>query len=261
MESSVHGMQILRMKAGILSAVAVLFVFTGIVTSQESLEPKQASPASPIALAPWVLHSKLTHELLPKYPNDAGEHHIQGDITVDVVVDKDGNVESATWVNDGTSIALRDATLEAVRQWKYRPTLVNGEPVAVASWLVIRFRLLKAPVVKVLTRAASSSPAKKARKITLPLGLRWAPSFAERNLIQRVEPVYPADIHVDGNVVLEILIDREGNVTEAVVVSGHPLLIGAALDAVKQWKYRPYVFKGEPVMMETAVTVNFQRKR
>lgn len=80
------------------------------------------------------------------------------------------------------------------------------------------------------------------------------------NLIRRVEPQYPAiarQIHLEGTVVLNALISREGNIERVDVASGPALLAGPARDAVRQWKYRPYLLNGEPVEVETQVTVNF----
>ena len=59
-------------------------------------------------------------------------------------------------------------------------------------------------------------------------------------------------------VVLKALIDTNGDVKEFSLVSGHPLLAPAALEAVKQWKYQPYLLNSQPVKVETQITVNFQ---
>jgi periplasmic protein TonB len=58
-------------------------------------------------------------------------------------------------------------------------------------------------------------------------------------------------------VVLEAVINKQGSVENLRVINGHPLLIQAALDAVKQWKYKPTLLNGEPVEVVTQVTVNF----
>jgi protein TonB len=57
--------------------------------------------------------------------------------------------------------------------------------------------------------------------------------------------------------VLRLDVDKEGNVSNIQLISGHPLLAPAAIDAVKQWKYKPYLLNGEPVEVETQVRVNF----
>jgi periplasmic protein TonB len=82
----------------------------------------------------------------------------------------------------------------------------------------------------------------------------------EGNLIHRVEPQYPAiakQIHLQGTVILNAVISREGNIERVGVASGPGLLALAARDAVLQWKYRPYFLNGEPVEVETQITVNF----
>jgi periplasmic protein TonB len=82
----------------------------------------------------------------------------------------------------------------------------------------------------------------------------------EGNLILRVQPDYPVlakQARVQGKVVLRAMISREGKIENLQVLSGHPMLVRAAVDAVRQWRYRPYALNGEPVDVETEVTVNF----
>jgi len=82
----------------------------------------------------------------------------------------------------------------------------------------------------------------------------------EGNLIFRVQPEYPTIArlaHIQGAVVLQALISKEGTIENLQAVSGPPLLMKAALEAVQQWRYRPYLLNGEPVEVETQVTVNF----
>ena len=82
----------------------------------------------------------------------------------------------------------------------------------------------------------------------------------EGNLVHRVQPEYPAlarQARVQGQVVLQAIISRDGAIENLQVLRGHPMLVQAALDAVRQWRYRPYVLNGEPVEVETQVTVNF----
>ena len=77
---------------------------------------------------------------------------------------------------------------------------------------------------------------------------------------RRVEPTYPPlarTARVQGSVILAAIIGKDGSIQNLHVISGHPLLTQAALDAVKQWKYRPYILNGEPVEVDTQVTVNF----
>jgi protein TonB len=82
----------------------------------------------------------------------------------------------------------------------------------------------------------------------------------EGNLIYRMQPQYPALARlarVQGIVVLRAVITREGKIANLQVISGSPMLVQSAMDAVLQWRYRPYYLNNEPVEVETQVTVKF----
>ncbi len=84
--------------------------------------------------------------------------------------------------------------------------------------------------------------------------------FDPGQVIRRVEPLYPSIAHtarIQGSVVLHAIISREGTIERLQVVSGHPMLDKAALDAVSQWLFRPYILNGQPIEVETEITVNF----
>lgn len=86
---------------------------------------------------------------------------------------------------------------------------------------------------------------------------------SEAQLINRVEPIYPkmaVVAGVQGQVKLHAIIARDGRIISLNVMSGHPLLVRAAEDAVSQWRYRPYYLNGEAVEVETFITVNFRRE-
>jgi protein TonB len=82
----------------------------------------------------------------------------------------------------------------------------------------------------------------------------------EGNLIYKVQPVYPPlarAARIQGPVILRAIISRTGTIENLQTIGGHPMLVGAAIDAVRQWRYRPYILNGDPVEVETQVTVNF----
>ena len=82
----------------------------------------------------------------------------------------------------------------------------------------------------------------------------------EGNLIHRVQPVYPLlarQARIEGTVVLRAIISREGRIENLQVLSGHPVLVPAAIDAVRQWRYQPYILNDQPVEVETQITVKF----
>lgn len=90
--------------------------------------------------------------------------------------------------------------------------------------------------------------------------LRVDENAGRASLLQQVRPVYPPlarQARIQGAVVLEAEISKEGTVEKLTVISGHPLLVQAAIDAVKQWKYKPLTLNNEPVPVVTNITVNF----
>jgi periplasmic protein TonB len=91
---------------------------------------------------------------------------------------------------------------------------------------------------------------------------RIVSQLTEAQVLNRVEPAYPriaVASGVQGQVRLHAIIARDGTIQSLNVISGHPLLAGAALDAVRQWRYRPYLLNGEAVEVETFITVNFRK--
>ena len=111
----------------------------------------------------------------------------------------------------------------------------------------------------VLGGIVSSVPA-AVPKIATPQKIRVASGFAEGNLIHDVQPSYPPRArlaHIQGMVVLQAVIGKDGTIQNLQVVSGPPMLAQAALEAVKQWRYKPYYLNGEPVDVDTTINVNF----
>ena len=93
-----------------------------------------------------------------------------------------------------------------------------------------------------------------------PQRIRISAGVTKGLLIQRIEPPYPTlarAARVQGDVVLSAVIDTNGHITNLQLVSGHPMLVPAAIAAVKQWRYKPYLLNGQPVEVETTITVIF----
>jgi protein TonB len=93
-----------------------------------------------------------------------------------------------------------------------------------------------------------------------PQRIRISGGVTKGLLIHRVEPTYPPlarAARVQGDVVLSAVIDTNGQIQNLQLVSGHPMLVPAALTAVKEWRYKPYLLNGQPVEVETTITVIF----
>jgi protein TonB len=106
----------------------------------------------------------------------------------------------------------------------------------------------------VLTSAPPSTKPSLAR-------VRISQGVSQGLLIKRVEPQYPRNAlvtHTQGAVQIEATVDKEGHVVNPKVLSGSPLLASAAVEAVRQWRYKPYYLDGEPVEIQTQITINFK---
>ena len=105
-----------------------------------------------------------------------------------------------------------------------------------------------------------SAVAQQGGSSNLPQAVEVAQSVSQGMLLHKVQPVYPPlarQAGVQGTVVLSVLIGEDGSVLDLKLISGHPMLFGAALNAVKQWRYQPYVLDGVPVKVKTQASVNF----
>lgn len=94
-----------------------------------------------------------------------------------------------------------------------------------------------------------------------PKRVRVSEKVSQAFIAKKVQPVYPQEARekrIQGLVIPRAEISPEGEVTDLALVSGHPLLAPAAIDAVKVWKYKPYLLNGQPVAVETQVSVSFQ---
>jgi periplasmic protein TonB len=84
--------------------------------------------------------------------------------------------------------------------------------------------------------------------------------MSEGDLVRKILPTYPPlarAARIQGQVLLQAVISKQGAIENLKVLGGHPMLVPAAIEAVRQWRYRPYILNNEPVEVETQITVNF----
>jgi periplasmic protein TonB len=124
--------------------------------------------------------------------------------------------------------------------------VVDGVPGGVFSEMLGSAR--SAPVV---AKMPDPTPVKR---------IRVASRVVEANLIHDVAPQYPPEAgraRIQGTVVLLAVIGTDGSVKDVRIESGLPVFAQAAIDAVKQWRYKPYMIDGEPVEVDSRITINF----
>lgn len=97
-------------------------------------------------------------------------------------------------------------------------------------------------------------------KVATPQRVRVSQGVSSGLLIKKVQPNYPPlarQARIQGDVILQAEISKDGTIQNLQLISGHPMLAPSAIEAVKQWRYRPYLLNGEPVAVETQVLVKF----
>jgi TonB family protein len=199
----------------------------------------------------------------PVYPEFARAAGVTGVVILELTTTPSGFVRDAKVLR---SVALLDqAAIDAVKQWQFAPTLLNGAPVAVTMTVTVNFTTLEpsgtGAAVSISGQPAGVNAITSATTPSSNLPVRVGGEIREPKKIRDVRPVYPRDAQtarLQGVVVIESTIDVYGNVTDAKLVrSAHELLDVAAMDAVRQWKYAPTTINGVPVSVIMTVTVTF----
>ncbi len=238
-----------------------------ILVFSASLLSAQMKPER-VRISQQVAQGFVIKKVAPIYPEQARKEGIQGTVQLLVHLSKAGEVESVQEISGPPLLAA--SAIEAVRQWKYTPYHLNGYPIAVETQVTVSFTLSDksaevvtgdgpGPVVKapqgIFDASGIEGPASPApKRIRVSAGVESAMS------VKKVPPLYPQearDQRIQGTVVMAMIVDTEGNVANLQIIIGHPMLAPAAIEAVKQWKYRPYLLNQTPVEVETQVQVNF----
>lgn len=259
-----------------LLTAAVLF----FCLLSSTIGAQQQVRGSNLLVSQAVTNAFLLKKVMPVYSDDVKSMTISGQIVLAITIDKTGKVAHAMvvdkdfWGRKSVNIDdphLRQASLDAVKQWTYRPYLLNGAPIDIDTSVALLFDFShpSSPIVK-LGEPPNGPPPSNPAVNSVDSGKTSVgefgkplidPKVAESRLTGRVEPQYPqmAKIaHIQGNVVLHVLIDRQGHVAKVEQKSGHPILIQAAKDAVSKWDYQPFLLNGQPTDVETLVTVRFR---
>lgn len=217
-------------------------------------EPSAAQEASnwagtvSLVIPPEELSQRRVHQVRPSYPPAAKTQRIQGEVLLEVRVNEKGEVDNIGVIKGNALLVL--PALDAVKQWKYSPYIKDGVAVPVSSHVVVNFALLD----------AGTSGQQKAG----PSMVRVGGSVMAAQHEHRVEPVYPTEAKekgVEGEVEFEIIIDEQGEVADVQVLSGNAMLVSAAYEAVRQWRYKPVLLNGVPIRAKTTLKVKFELDR
>jgi TonB family protein len=185
------------------------------------------------------------------YPPQAVERKIQGKVTAKFLVSETGDVEYVEVPKDQPLLDL--AAQDAIVKWKFKPVARDGKPAAVVCSATFNFVLSEGQNAKEVAQVIGPAS-------VFPERVQLAKGVAKNSLVHRVQPEYPQSaraMRVEGSVVLQARIDKQGNIADLQPLSGPKQLVPAAMDAVKQWRYKPFSLLGQPVEVETQIQVDF----
>jgi TonB family protein len=222
-----------------------------LAISAPALGSQTGSPSTPPAnnTSPGVADStelEPVKVMRPAYPKEAAKKKIHGQVVVKVSVTETGDVDTVEVISGDPILAK--AAVDAVRQWKFKPFVHDGKPVKASTKIPLEFGNDDKDVSGLENAVGDPNLVQVPEKV------------AQGMLVKRVQPVYPAIAlqgHIQGTVVLKVIIEKDGHISQVTPVSGPPTLVSAGVAAVKQWTYRPYALNGEPVRVQTQVMVNF----
>lgn len=196
---------------------------------------QQSAPSDTLEVPGSEMEARLVHVVAPVYPQIAVVAHVSGTVLMHAIIAEDGRLKTITYIS-GPAL-LKQAAMNAVRQWRYQAYVANGKTVSVDTTVSVVFSL-----------------AREMRAIQLPEDVMMG------KLIHKTLPEYPAKAEaarVSGAVVLEVIVADDGKVKKSRAISGPAMLVKAAQDTVKKWRFEPTVRNGLVVPVDTRLTVSF----
>jgi protein TonB len=222
---------------------------TATPTPELSSSPTPSSSPS----IPDSTQLEVSKFVQPDYPLEAAAKKLQGKVLIKVHILETGDVDK-TEIVSGDAILAQSAA-EAMLSWKFKPFIKDGKPVRVSTSLPYTFTLKGYfPEGCAAVESAQAFNAAHHPHVNVPRDVM------EGAVIHRVEPDYPLlarQMHIQGDVLLHAVIAEDGKIHDLKALCGAPQLVGASLEAVRQWRYRPYMKDGVPVAVETTVRVQF----
>jgi protein TonB len=225
---------------------------------QQSSEPAPTQQVVPSSAMPEAPSAIVTPEPAPK-PKAAVAEKPSADVNSTTHKPESPKIESSK---------AEEAEPEVVVKNFEEPRMVKSNPSSAAKKKLIETEVEAPSAIgattddqSALSNIVSSAPVRVPSAAPAPEMLKVSQGVTQGMLLKRVQPVYPhaaMQMRVAGSVQIQATIDKGGNISSVKVLSGDPILARAAVDAVKQWKYKPYMLDGDAVEIQTQVTVNFK---
>jgi bla regulator protein blaR1 len=234
-----------------LGLAVVLVASSNLPTAQERGEPSDHPvPSATLALDENTTPPSPIYEPQPPYTEEARRQHIEGTVTLTIVVGPDGSVKDAQ-LKSKPLAGLEKNALEVVRTWRFRPAMRDGKPVAVQVTVEVSFRLFDHGNGVFVPPKGYTFPPQPQEGVIPP------------KPIYTPDPEYTANARrakLEGTVTVEVTIDKKGRVTQAEEV-GPKLGMGLdkqAIKAARKWKFDPATRDGKPIVDTGRITLTFK---
>ena len=210
----------------------------------------------PIRISGGVASGQIISKVAPVYPPEAKEKGIQGTVVLHAIIGKDGTIQQLAVISGPEE--LQASAMEAVKQWVYKPYLLNGEPVEVETTITVNYALgnsaqPQADNTNQDAREIAGSHAQVHRvggSVVPPVAIYTPdPQFSEE----------AREAKASGKVVVSLVVDRDGQPQNVHVIRGAGMgLDEKAVEAVQQYRFKPATQDGKPVPVYLNIEVNFQ---
>jgi TonB family protein len=204
--------------------------------------------AGPVRVSAGVAAGMIISKVDPIYPPEAKAAQVQGVAVLHAIISKTGEVEDVQIVSGPPMLLV--SSIDAVRQWKYKPYLLNGEPIEVQTTININYSLDGTSDPRAPSGQADLAPRKIGGSVSAP------------TVIYQAEPQFTEEARkakFSGVVLVNLVVDQEGHPQNVHIVRAVGLgLDEKAVEAVKQYRFNPAMEAGKPVPVEINIEVNFR---
>jgi protein TonB len=160
---------------------------------------------------------------------------------------------------------LINAAEHAVSQWQFEPARRNGVAIPVGLIVHVHFDFAKEDAVQSLPERTQPTQVTRLSLPPAPVGtLRVSGRVMQQRVVKRVDPVYPAEgipLDAKGDVLVVVVVSQTGDVQDVEALSGPSMFRQPAIEAIKQWRFTPYMNDGQPASVQTTVTLHFERPK
>jgi TonB family protein len=219
----------------------------------------QTNPDRTLHVSPGVIAGSRINFAEPIYPDVAKKAKLNGTVVLDAIIGKDGKMKSLH-VLTSTNPMFNNSAMEAVQHWTYKPYLLNGQPTEVDTTITVNYALTPSPTPE--PSPAPNPSASNSQSSAMPnQAMHIGGNIKKPIVIYQTEPEYSQqakDAKFSGDVEVYLVVDTNGRPSHVRVVRSVGMgLDEKAVQAVRQYRFKPATLDGKPVPVDLYIDVNF----